>query len=181
MQSRKEILFNSQELWDPVKEEFVYIPEQKVTFVHTLKTMHEWEMKHKKPFIKSEKTNSEWLDYFQMMAITPNVNQKVYDYMPRKVIEELIEFINDPMTATTFSNEKNTPSREVITSEIIYYWMIKLNIPVEFQNWHLNTLIALIKVCMIKETPTKKLGRNQLLSRNRALNEQRLRSLNTTG
>lgn len=86
------------------------------------------------------------------------------------------------MTATTF-NDRNLrgPSREIITSEIIYYWMVALQIPFECEQWHLNKLLALIKVCNLKNSPSKKLSRAELLARNREINAQRRASLGTTG
>lgn len=177
----KQIRIKKQELWDPVNEEFVYIDEQVLTFNHCLVSLHKWEQKYKKPFAKSEKTREEMLDYIRIMCITKKVNPTVFNYLPEEAIRELNDYINDPMTATTFSKEDKAPNRETVTAELIYYWMIKLNIPVEFQYWHFNSLMTLIRVCSIKEQPPKKMGRRQLLSRNRALNEQRLRSMNTTG
>ena len=85
------------------------------------------------------------------------------------------------MTATTFSKDNSPPSREIITSELIYYWMISLNIPVEFQKWHLNRLLALIKVCSIKNSPAKKMSKREIMSRNKALNASRRKALNSKG
>lgn len=178
---QKQIRINKQELWDSQKEEFVYIDEQVLTFNHCLVSLHEWEQKYKKPFMKSDKTKDEVLDYLRIMCVTKNVDPMIFKCLPDEVIKELNEYINDPMTATTFGKDNTPPNREVVTAELIYYWMIKLNIPVEFQYWHFNSLVTLIRVCSIKENPPKKLSRNQLLSRNRALNEQRLRSMKTTG
>ena len=85
------------------------------------------------------------------------------------------------MTATTFSDTRQTPNREIITSEVIYYWMVAFNIPFECQKWHLNRLLTLIRVCNIKSNPPKKMGRNEILQRNKALNEARKKKLNTKG
>ena len=115
------------------------------------------------------------------MTITQNVDQNVYDFIDNKLIQEIYDYIDDSMTATTFSKDNSPPSREIITSELIYYWMISLNIPVEFQKWHLNRLLTLIKVCSIKNAPPKKMSKRELMSRNRSLNAARRRSLNSRG
>ena len=99
-----------------------------------------------------------------------------------KNVADINAYINAKMTATTFSktNAKGR-SREVITSELIYYWMIKLNIPVEFQKWHINRLLTLIRVFEIKDTPPKKMSQREIMSRNSALNEARKKKLHTRG
>jgi hypothetical protein len=89
--------------------------------------------------------------------------------------------MKDPMTATTFTNESNTPSREIITSEIIYYWMSEFNIPPEYQKWHINRLLTLIKVCSYKKAPPKQMSKQEILSQQRALNEARKKKYNSKG
>ena len=129
-----------------------------------------------------EKTDEELIDYIKCMTITQNVKEDVYDHLTEENIEEIKEYINNPMTATTFSEDKRaTKNREIITSEIIYYWMISLNIPPEYQKWHLNRLITLIRVCNIKNTPAKKRSKRDVMSRNAALNAARKNQLNTKG
>jgi hypothetical protein len=115
------------------------------------------------------------------MTITQNVNPSIYYCLTAKNIQQIDDYIKAPMTATTFSNDKKGGSREVITAEIIYHWMIALNIPVEFQKWHLNRLLSLIKVCSIKNQPPKKMSRNAILSNNSKLNAARRQKHNTKG
>lgn len=115
------------------------------------------------------------------MTITQNVNPKVYNGLTNKNIEEINKYIDEPMTATTFRENNNSNSREIITSELIYYWMFSLNIPMECQKWHLNRLLTLIRVCNIKNQPPKKMSMNEIMSRNAALNAARRKKLNTNG
>lgn len=115
------------------------------------------------------------------MTITQNVNPKVYNSLTVENIEQINNYIDEPMTATTFSETNNTRSREIITSELIYYWMFSLNIPMECQKWHLNRLLTLIRVCNIKNAPPKKMSRRDIMSRNAALNAARRKKLNSKG
>ena len=116
------------------------------------------------------------------MTLTQNVKPEVYNYLTEKNITEITDYINAPMTATTF-NEVSTKGRgrDIITSELIYYWMITFNIPVEFQKWHLNRLLTLIRVCEIKNTPAKQMSKREVASRYAALNAARKKKFNTKG
>ena len=169
--------------WDESKQEFVSYKPQTLQLEHSLIALSKWESKWHKPFlVKEQKTREETLDYIKCMTITQNVDPEVYNRLSQENIDEINAYIDNPMTATTFSEEQNgKPSREIITSELIDYWMIANNIPVEFRKWHLNRLITLIKVCSIKNSPPKKHSRKELLSRNAALNAERRKRLNTKG
>lgn len=171
------------EQWDERKQEFVITKEQTLQLEHSLVSLSKWESKWCKPFLtKQEKTFEETLDYIKCMTITQNVNPEVYNYLTNKNIEEINNYINAPMTATYFSDDKIAKtSREQITAELIYYWMIALNIPFECQKWHLNRLLTLIKVCNIKNQPPKKRSKKEIMSRNAALNAARRKRLNTKG
>lgn len=171
------------ELWDENKEEFINTKEQTLQLEHSLVSLSKWESKWNKPFLsKDTKTEEEELDYIKCMTITQNVDPNVYKFIPLNVREEIKEYINAPMTATWFSEDKNTKSSsEQITSELIYYWMVAQNIPFECEKWHLNRLITLIKICNIKSQPPKKMGKKAIMSRNAALNAARRKQLNTKG
>lgn len=173
----------SPEGWDEVKGEFVEPKTQTLQLEHSLVSLSKWESKWCKPFLSSnEKTAEETLDYIKCMTLTQNVDPDVYNHLTAKNIEEINQYIYAPMTATTFSEDKRGKgSREVVTSELVYYWMIALNIPFECQKWHLNRLLTLIRVCNIKNTPPKKMSKRDIMSRNAALNEARRKRLNTTG
>lgn len=133
--------------------------EQTLCLEHSLVSLSKWESKWHKSFIsQKDKTDEELLDYIQCMTLTPNVNPDIYSRLTRDNIDKIEKYIGDSMTATTFSEEQNRKhSREIITAEIIYHWMVALNIPFEpCQRWHLNRLITLVRVCNIKNAPPKK-------------------------
>ena len=171
------------EQWDESKQEFINTKEQTLQLEHSLISLSKWESKWEKPFLKKEeKSHEETIDYIKCMTITQNVDPNVYKFIPLNVREEIKEYINAPMTATWFSEDKNTKSSsEQITSELIYYWMVAQNIPFECEKWHLNRLITLIKICNIKSQPPKKMGKKAIMSRNAALNAARRKQLNTKG
>jgi hypothetical protein len=162
--------------------QFISLKTQELTLEHSLVSISKWESKWHRAFLaKGEKTYEETVDYIKCMTITQNVDDRIYSLLTNENVHNVREYIEAEMTATKFSNDKKGTNREIITSEIIYYWMIELNIPFECQKWHLNKLLTLINVCNIKKTPPKKMSRNEILRRNAALNASRRNSLNTRG
>ena len=179
-----EITIPGTEEWDEDKEEFITTKETTLRLEHSLVSLSKWESRWGKPFLDSEdKTIEETLDYIRCMTLTQNVDPNVYYGLTSENVKQVEAYILAPMTETTISrrNNKTFAPKETITSELIYYWMIALNIPFECQKWHLNRLITLIEVCNIKNSPPKKLSRNELLMRNTELNAQRRKALNSKG
>lgn len=171
------------EIFDDEKQEFITPETKTLQLEHSLVSLSKWESKWCKPFLsKEEKTPEETIDYIKCMTVTQNVKDEVYSHLTRDNIMQVNKYIEAPMTATTFSKSKNGKSGgEIITSELIYYWMIALNIPSEYQKWHLNRLLTLIQVCNVKNEPPKKMSNKEIMSRNRALNAARKKKLNTRG
>lgn len=179
-----EITIPGTEEWDEEKEEFITTKETTLRLEHSLVSLSKWESRWCKPFLDSkDKTIEETLDYIRCMTLTQNVDPNVYYGLTSENVQQVEDYISAPMTATTISRRNNKPfgPKETITSELIYYWMIALNIPFECQKWHLTRLITLIEVCNIKNSPPKKLSRNELLMRNAELNAQRRKELNSKG
>ena len=177
------IIIPSTEMWDEVNEKFVDSKEQVLQLEHSLVSLSKWESKWCKPFLSKEnKTFEETIDYIRCMTINQHVPDEVYNCLTGENIREINEYISAPMTATRFSNDvMGKGSREQITSELIYYWMIALNIPFECQKWHINRLLTLIRVCNIKNHPSKKMSRREIMNRNTALNAARRKKLRTNG
>lgn len=171
------------EMWDEEKEELIPPKYQVLQLEHSLLSLSKWESKWCKPFLPNEdKTSEETMDYIQFMVITKNINPEVLTHLTTENVDAIKKYIDAPMTATTFAKETNhKSSREIITSELIYYWMIALNIPFECQKWHLNRLLTLIRVCNVKNAPPKKMSKKDIASRNAQLNAARRKQLNTKG
>ena len=170
------------DLWDPIKEEFITQPAVTLQLEHSLLSISKWEAKYHRPFLgkKDNKTGEEMLDYIRMMTIAPKVSPEVYYRLSQENMDEIMHYIENPMTATTV-RENGTPSREIVTSELIYYWMISLGIPFECQKWHLNRLMMLIRVCSAKNAKPKKMSKGEIHRRNSALNAARRAQLHSTG
>lgn len=172
------------EYFDEKNEEFFETKEQTLIMEHSLISISKWEAKWKKPYFSEDKTEEEVLDYLRCMTITPqNVDPAVYKTLSKENVDKITAYLEDPMTATTITdNQKHSGRKQVITSELIYYWMIAQNIPIEFEKWHINRLLTLIRVCSIKNDPNpKKMNRGAIAKQNRAINAARKAKYRTKG
>lgn len=182
-----EIKINSREGYDESRNEFIKIPSVTLQLEHSLISISKWEARWHKPFIQSSNnlTQDEIIDYIKCMTMSPGkIDNNVYYFLSQENVNAITNYIKDPMTATWFKEEKKSRSKEVITSELIYYWMVALQIPFECQKWHLNRLLTLIRVCNAKNeesNPKNKMSKRDLMSRNAALNAQRRAKLHTKG
>ena len=172
-----------EEVYDESTQTFDY-KEKHIVLEHSLVSLSKWESKHEKSFLRTiEKgiSEEEFLDYIRCMTITQNVGEEVYDRLSDKNISDILAYINAPMTATTV-NSKPSPGtqKEVLTAEVIYYYMFSLNIPLECQKWHLNRLITLIEVFGAKGD-TKKMGKQEIYRQNAELNKARRKALHSKG
>lgn len=170
------------ELYNEETNEFIYHDDETIQFEHSLVSISKWEANWCKPFLSTrDKTPEEVLDYVKCMTITEGVTNDIYSRLTQDNFSMINDYIGKPMTATTFPPEQSKGGREIITSEIIYYWMVSFNIPFECQYWHLNRLLTLVRVCNVKNNPPKKMSQKEVLSRNKALNEARRKQFNTRG
>lgn len=175
---------SEKELFNNRTSEFVYVKPIKLEMEHSLLSLENWEAKWRKSFMQNKDKLSieEMRDYFRCMTITKNVPSIVYDTLSQEEVDTIIDYINNPMTATWFSEDKSSkPNREIITAELIYYWMIAQNIPFECRKWHLNKLLTLIQVCSIKNAPEKKMSPKDAAAQRQALNAARRAKYNSKG
>ena len=173
------------EMFNEETQEFFTLKEQPLQLEHSLVSLSKWESKWHKPFLSKEnKTLEETIDYIRCMTITQNVSPDVYNRLISSpdIIKKINDYIDAPMTATTFNEDiQKGRGKETVTSELIYYWMIALNIPMECQKWHLNRLLTLVRVCNVKNSPPKKMSRGDITRRNAALNASRRKQFNSKG
>ena len=170
------------EMFDEQTQTFLNGKEYKLTLEHSLVSVAKWESKTHKVFLdeRHNKTYEETIFYVECMTINSGVPSEAYNRLSAENIKQINDYIDDPMTATTIRSMPNSKSKEIITSEIIYHWMISLGIPFECQKWHLNRLLTLIQVCNIKNNP-KKMTKAETLRSNRDLNKQRREALKSSG
>lgn len=162
-----------QKFFNEQTNEFLYTSEWDLEFEHCLRSIAIWESKWKKPFLSDKPLSiEEETDYFRIMCITRDVPSDLFDYLPNEIRSLLIDYIGDAATATTFRKTNQTPNRQIITSELVYYWMISYNIPLEFENRHFNHLMTLIDVFNHKNAKQKKMTASERMALNKARREQ---------
>ncbi len=172
------IHIDSKSFWNEEKEEFVTIDGTDISFEHSLLSISQWESKWKKPFLASnDKSVEEIMDYIKIMTLTP-VDDSIYALLSEENIRAIFEYMNDPMTATTFKESELQQTRSnskgrFVTSELVYFWMANFRIPIECERWHFNRLMTLIRICAIENSPPKKMNKRDVMNRNRALNKAR--------
>lgn len=172
----------SVESFDDEKQQFVEVGETVLVLEHSLASLSKWESIFHKPFLgRDKKTSEETIAYIHAMCLDDSVSGEVLLRLSEDNVREINEYIENPMTATTFSNIQGAPSRELITNEIIRYWMVSFQIPLEYETRHLNQLFTLIKVLNEKNKPQKKMSAAQIAARNRELNAQRRQQHGTSG
>ena len=178
------IVIPGREYFNEEKFEFENTKPQEVTLEHSLISISKWESKWHKPFLdeKREKTDQEFIDYVRCMSLS-NLSDEVFESISERNKADILMYINDSMTATWFAEDKMPPpSNKIITSEVIYSWMIQNEIPFDpCQKWHLNRLLTLIRVCSLENMPAKKMSPMNILSQNASLNKMRRAALHTKG
>ena len=177
------VTFPGRELYDQQSGKFIITKDTTVTLEHSLISVSKWESKWKRSyFIKEPMTLEQSIDYIACMCLTKNVDPIVFRTMTSETAKMISDYISDPMTATTITRRNHRPSREIITSEVIYFWMCNFGIPFDpCQKWHLNRLMTLIEVASAKEAGDKKMPRKEMLQQRAMLNAQRRAKYNTKG
>ena len=177
------IVIEPTELFDDDKQEFVNINKEVIiNLEHSLVSISKWEQKYRVPFLDTTKTTEQTIEYIKCMTISQNIPDEVYYCLSSKNIELITQYIDTEQTATTVRKTKNRlKNRDVITSELVYYWMIQYQIPFECQKWHFSRLLMLIQVCAIKNNKEEKMSPNEVRNQYKSLNDERLKKYKTTG
>lgn len=177
-----ELIIPAYDLFNDELQEFISGSETRILLEHSLVSISKWESKWEKPFMTSNtKTDVEVLDYIKCMTLNDDVPDSAYMFIDNKQYEAINKYISSPMTATTITDTSTKRSKEIMTSEVLYYYMIACNIPMECEKWHINRLMTLIQVCNVKNDTGKKRPVNEVLKSNAELNAERKRKMNTKG
>lgn len=179
------------EYFNEQTNEFHYTKESRLHLEHSLASVARWESKWKKPFLESsspllrdkyKKTPEEFYDYLRCMTVNQPEDPNCYRSLTPLQLQVISNYLKDPATASTFSDyEEKKFSSQIITSELIYFWMTTLNIPFSCEEWNLNRLLALIRVCSIKNGKPKKKPRRDMIEERKRLNQERRQQWNTRG
>ena len=175
------LIIEDQELYSD-EQGFITVKGGKLLMEHSLIAVSKWESIYKRSFVlHPPNTPKERTDYFACMLINSDAAPLV-QYLNGSQVQEIIEYIGDLKTATHLRERPGgTGGRDVVTSELIYYWMINYGIPFECQKWHFSRLLALIKIAQVKNGNASPISKKDMAAQNRALNAARLKKLNTRG
>lgn len=172
----------SLETFNEEKQEFETIGGLTVELEHSLYTIAKWEAKYKKEFSQAEFGFDFIMSYISEMCITENVPDNAWLCLTQSQISEILEYMNDPHTATRFNKRGNlSRSGRAVTAELVYYWMFSLQIPIECEHWHFNRLMTLIELASRESMPKKKMGKKEAMQQQRELNAMRRAKYNTKG
>lgn len=176
-----EIVVPESEVYNEETNEFIQTKRCVLKLEHSLVSLSKWESKWHKAFLgPQDKTAEEIADYIRCMSINPAPDY-IFNFLTQDDVNKIQDYISNPMTATVVKEIPGKSNNEVVTSELIYYWMVALEIPFECEKWHLNRLLTLIKVCNIKNQPQKKMSNRAILEQNRAINAARRKKFHTKG
>jgi hypothetical protein len=180
------LIIPGNEFFDEATEMFVSSEEVVLTLEHSLLSLSKWESKHLKPFLgPEEKTVEEIFSYVQAMILTEDYPEDCLTRLSEENLNTINEYINSPQSGTTFREDVLAPSKkksgEIISSELLYYWLVAFNIPFDCETWHLNRLLSLIRICNIKNSKPKKMSRSEMIAQRHTLNEQRKSQIGTSG
>lgn len=169
-----EVIIPGRECFDNEKNIFFNLKETKIVIEHSLISMAKWESKWKKPLLEIAMSNTEFIDYVRCMTLDKNIDKNIYNLLTVQNQKDIRDYMNNSMTATTFSKRDQKPGKKkIITSEYLYFLMFSNGIPIECEKWHLNRLLTLIKIFVIENEPPKRMKPNDVLSQNRMLNKAR--------
>ena len=171
------IFVPKQELWDDTREILIPIKEDiTLSLEHSLVSLTKWESKWHKPFLSpEEKTQEETMDYVRCMILNEDVDDEIIYAFTNANLKQIEEYIATEQTATTFPKENSSEpqSNELLTSELIYYYLACMQCPFQpTETWHLSRVLTLIRVASFKNKGEKKLNKTEALQQCESIKER---------
>lgn len=176
------ITVGDKEVYDESIQEFKAQGGVVLELEHSLVSLSKWESEFEKPFLTNDpKSGLEIIGYVRAMCLRPDIQETVFQKLSGENFQEINSYIDSKMSATWFNEKQSERSREVVTSELIYYWMTVYRIPFTCETWHLNRLFTLIRICNVKQDKPKPMTRAEQASEQRRINAERRARFNSTG
>lgn len=173
------------DLFNNITEEFIYIEATTLKFENSLVSISKWESKWHKPFPGYQPknvamannivfTNEDFIDYIRCMCITPVKDTRIFANMPTECLIQIKEYMEDPMTASVIKQDKKGKlSHQIVTNELVYFWMSSYQIPFDAAKWHINRLLTLINIAAAENAPKGKQSKSDIAAYHRAVNAAR--------
>lgn len=164
-----------QDIFDESTSTFYKVKAQKLHFEHSLAAIAKWEAKWHTPFMDNKEKNMvQLVDYIRCMCVDTDVDPIVFKGLSRKHMVMVEEYIKDPMTASWIDDSKKKPKpkthAEVMTSELMYFYMSQAQIPYECQNWPLPRLVMLLRIAGEKMSTNNKMSKRDIMNQQASLN-----------
>ena len=170
------ILIPGKEDWDEANQCFIYSKDTVLNLKHSLVSIAKWETNWNISFLdkfgKKETTVEQVLDYIRCMTINQNIDPNVYKCLTNKNVEDVFTYIGSSMTATTFSDHLKPGRKRIVTSELVYSWMIDFGVPFQCEKWPFDRLITLLRVCEAEHREHKKGSTSSAMKRNRDIKQR---------
>ena len=176
------IVIDGEEEWDSENEEFVYPNRVVIKLEHSLVSLSKWESRFEKPFLSEDsKTTEELAGYVECMILDTDEPEKFVSMLTQEHVDRIQTYIDSKQTATWFNEKPSAPNRQVITNEVIYYWLFSAGLDISCQHWHLNRLFTQLRVHSAHNEKANNGGKKKRLTsddaRNRAAENERRRKL----
>lgn len=164
----------------------VYDGDRKVVlrFEHSLLSLSKWESEFKVPFMTTRtKTPTEMFRYFECMLVPPEDDPSLVILLKPEDLETLSNYINESRTASSVPEDgKKQYDNEIVTSELIYFWLTAMRIPFHpTETWHVSRIVMLVQITGYKQQPAKRRRPREVMSDMIKENERRKKLFNTSG
>lgn len=132
---------------------------RRIRLEHSLISISKWEEETKRKYfskLEGPKTAEDMLFYIKCMSLDGPIEDNLLRCISQQQLNKVTAYVNASRTATTIIDHGDKNSGEVLTSEIIYYYMAAFRLPSYTEKWHLSRLLTLIRVASDKQSQGSK-------------------------